>query len=421
MIVNKRMLYHTHLKTLAYENLLSKDIIEQIPKSTLYRWMKQNPGRYENFDLNLQAANEYQTIRHFAHNTSAKRVYASYVRLSKFILSIVHLLPGFHREIKSQSKQVVELINRAKKSIGLKRVLNFFNISLQTFRNWSAQSQTQCLESLNNSCYRVFHNQLSRHEVLKIKEMVTEPKFRYWPISSIALYALRNNILPLSLNTWYKYVNKLGLSRVKPTSRRKKSKVSVRAARPHQIWHADITVFVTSNQVKHYIYVVIDNFSRKILSWLVANQVNAELRRNTIKEATKNVKTSHPEITLITDGGPENKLQNFLDSLDKTVTHKYALVDVHYSNSLIEAAFKTAKYNYLYRMDIKDCKALEKSFSFVVDDFNNRPHISLGGLTPNEAEKNITLNKDQLHLYKQKATEERLKYNNAHRCSHCKA
>lgn len=416
----KRTVYHTHIKYLAHENLLSKDILKRVPKSTLFRWINEDPHRYETFDVNLMASEDYETIHHFAHNHSAKRVYASYVRLSKFILSIIHQLPDFHHEIRSHSKQVVEIIQRVKKTVGLKRTLHIFNISVQTFRNWSAQSFTQCFESLTNTCNRVFHNQLSRPEVIRLKEMVTGSQFQFWPISSIALYALRNNILPLSINTWYKYVGKLGLTRCKTHSRRKKNNVSVRADRPHAIWHADITQFVTADYVKHYIYVVIDNFSRKILSWLIANSVKTEYRRATIEEAVRNVKKTHSEITLITDGGPENNLQAFLDTLEQPVKHQVALVDVHYSNSLIEASFKTTKYNYLYKMDIRDGNDLKNAFQFVVDDFNERPHISLKGLTPNEAEQNIPLNNEQLHLNVKKATEERLKYNQTHRCGQCK-
>lgn len=139
------------------------------------------------------------------------------------------------------------------------------------------------------------------------------------------------------------------------------------------------------------------------------------------EEALENLNAHHhPEIQLITDGGPENKLQALLDTIEQPITHKVALADVHYSNSLIEAVFKTSKYNYLYRMDIPDENALRTSFAFTVDNFNNRPHISLKGLTPNEAERNIALNKEELCLNIKSATVERRKYNQAHRCTQCK-
>jgi hypothetical protein len=95
------------------------------------------------------------------------------------------------------------------------------------------------------------------------------------------------------------------------------------------------------------------------------------------------------------------------------VEHRKALVDVHYSNSLIEAHNKILKYTYLYRMAIPDGDQLGIILPKIVDDFNNRPHISLGGLTPNEAEKNIMLDEIVLSNYKRQAALERKIYNKA--------
>ena len=124
-------------------------------------------------------------------------------------------------------------------------------------------------------------------------------------------------------------------------------------------------------------------------------------------------------ITLLTDGGPENNLKIFLASLDHIIEHRTALVDVHYSNSLIEAHNKVIKYNCLYRMNISDGSQLMKVFPMIVNDFNNRPHISLDGLTPNEAEQKLMLNRGQLRLHIKKATEARKAYNQNHRCKQC--
>jgi putative transposase len=314
--------------------------------------------------------------------------------------------------------QVVEVVERVKNVIGLQHALRFFNISVATFRNWSLQSSTSCFESLTGACNRVFHNQLSRPEVLNMKELLCDTQYQFWPISSIALHALHNDILPLSLNTWYKYVNKFGLARQRPKSRRKKNAFSVRANQPHQIWHADITEFVTADRMKHYIYLVVDNFSRKILSWKIADSVKAEFRRATIEEALAKVNNDPQNITLITDGGPENKLKAFLES-NPSIQQKIALVDVHYSNSLIEAHNKLIKYNYLYRMNVPDEHQLQKIFPTIVEDFNNRPHISLDGLTPNEAGQNHALDRNQLMIYVKNETHERKMYNQSHQCTHC--
>ena len=95
------------------------------------------------------------------------------------------------------------------------------------------------------------------------------------------------------------------------------------------------------------------------------------------------------------------------------------MVDIHFSNSLIEAHNKVIKYNYLYRMTITDGAQLMKVLSMIVDDFNNRPHISLGGLSPNDAEQNMVLDQGLLRLQVERATAERKVYNRNHRCQQC--
>ncbi|HYC85247.1 MAG TPA: hypothetical protein VEB86_08500 [Chryseosolibacter sp.] len=56
----------------------------------------------------------------------------------------------------------------------------------------------------------------------------------------------------------------------------------------------------------------------------------------------------------------------------------------------------------------------------MIEDYNNRPHISLDGLTPNEACKNELINKQERHLYIQQAKEKRKKLNEVERCNHCR-
>lgn len=214
-------------------------------------------------------------------------------------------------------------------------------------------------------------------------------------------------------------MNKLGLKRSKTSPRRKKSAVSIRAEHPHQIWHPDITQFVTADHVRHYIYIVIDNFSRKVLSWSIKESVRAAYRRSTIETALNEVNQMGNTVTLITDGGPENRFGSLSLSIDPQLIHKVALMDVHYSNSLVEASFKTIKYNYLYRMELNDYRALSKAMAFIVNDFNNRPHVSLKGLTPNEAVQQLSLDHRRNRLSKQVATQARKQYNKTNRCKMC--
>jgi putative transposase len=404
---------------LARENLLSKEIAVLIPRSNLWRWQNEPADKYKTFDLNLRGTHDYELIRSFSQSKKAKRIFFAYVRLSKFFTALVQGIPKFDKHVRETKMQVVKIIDRVRASIGLTNALRVFNISISTFRQWSMETFTSCFHSVVNKCNRIYPTQLSSTEISKLKEKLVDPCFQYWPISSIAFDSLRNGSLPLSLNTWYKYANRLGVTRPRPSDRRKKSTKGIRANRPNQIWHADITRFVTLDNVIHYIYFVVDNFSRKILSWRVANKVSALIRRETIGEAMKELKNQDEHILLITDGGPENSLEEYLQSLGAPIIHKKALIDVECSNALIEAHNKVVKYNYLYRKSINDGVQLVKEVEFSVNDFNDRPHISLDGLTPNEGHAKVKLDLELLRKLKVEAGIKRKQDNLMNRCDAC--
>ena len=81
--------------------------------------------------------------------------------------------------------------------------------------------------------------------------------------------------------------------------------------------------------------------------YLAINIIKATIRQASIEEALQCVILANDSITLNTDGGPENNFKSFV-GLSYPIEHRKALVDVHFSNSLIEAHNKIIKYNYLY-------------------------------------------------------------------------
>jgi transposase InsO family protein len=53
-----------------------------------------------------------------------------------------------------------------------------------------------------------------------------------------------------------------------------KPKVGVRASKPNEIWHIDLTVLRLLDGTRAYVHAVIDNFSRRILAWTMAAKVD---------------------------------------------------------------------------------------------------------------------------------------------------
>jgi transposase InsO family protein len=193
----------------------------------------------------------------------------------------------------------------------------------------------------------------------------------------------------MGMSTFYKYAAELKLNRRPPPHRRKNHHTGIRAVAPLQILHADTTGVITADNQKGYVYLVQDNYSRALLQHTVARHCKAAIAFSNLEQVyEKHLAPAGIEsCRLITDDGSENhgEVREFIQSSNHPViTHLIAQKDIEFSNSMIEAANKHLKYRFLYHQFIPDYNALESCIQKAVDDYNNRPHHALHGLTPLE-------------------------------------
>ena len=146
----------------------------------------------------------------------------------------------------------------------------------------------------------------------------------------------------------------------------------------------DVTIFKPLDQTKVYIYFIVDNFSRAILSWKASLQYSSANALDILKEAVQKHEIGS-DSTLITDGGLEihGEVSKFISGKDN-LRHVIAQKDIIQSNSMVEAVNKHIKYYYLFKKELKDIDELINYLSKSVDNYTNKPHGKLNGLTPTE-------------------------------------
>jgi transposase InsO family protein len=222
-----------------------------------------------------------------------------------------------------------------------------------------------------------------------------DPNYFHWPTSSVWALALRSKEVAMARSTWYKYVGNFDLKRTKVSKKYKPKKKALRAASKNQVWHADVSVYKTLDNVKYYIYTVVDNFSRMILAWDIDTKLSAQIRLRSIQRAIEqqfDVKLSNQSVDLIVDGGSENNNQTIHDFIQNNrvnINKKIALKDIIQSNSMIEATYKIMKYRYFYAREILS-SAMRAQMEFFVHDYNEvRPHHHHLYKTPFEVHNDI--------------------------------
>ena len=180
-------------------------------------------------------------------------------------------LPGERLPDGQAKLRILRAVARARESMPLRAVLRFLGVSPSRFQAWGRR-QTACALDDWPSCPRTSPHRLTRSEIQAIGAMVTSPDYRHVPTGTLAVLAQRLGTVAASPSTWYRLVRqdpgwRWPRLRVHPA----KPKVGLRTTRADEMWHIDTTVIRLLDGTRAYLHAVIDNFSRRILAWRVAD------------------------------------------------------------------------------------------------------------------------------------------------------
>jgi Integrase core domain len=136
--------------------------------------------------------------------------------------------------------------------------------------------------------------------------MVPAPAYRHVPTGTLAVLAHRLGRVWASPSTWYHLVRKFGWRRPRLRVHPAKPKVGVRTRRADEMWHIDTTVIRLLDGTKAYVHAVIDNFSRRILAWRVAETCAPVTSVAVLVEAGRGATPSETTPVVLADAGVEN-------------------------------------------------------------------------------------------------------------------
>jgi len=154
-------------------------------------------------------------------------------------------------------------------------------------------------------------------------------------------------------------------------------------ARPNQVWAMDIT-YIPMARGFVYLAVVLDWFSRRVLSWRVSITMEAAFCVETLEDAL--ARHGRPEI-FNTDQGSQFTGEAFTGVLAKngiaiSMDGKGAWRD----NVFVERLWRSVKYEEVYLRAYDTAREARASISRYLDFYNRRrPHSSLDGMTPDQA------------------------------------
>ena len=329
----------------------------------------------------------------------------------------------------SIKKLIVGTVEKVKGVIHLNRILWHLKLSSGKYYSWLKQVKKNCIDSPLGKCFRIWPNQLTKKEVSVIKKYLTDQKYKGWPIRSLCWLAYNRKELISCSSTWYRYAGLLGIIRKLPLSRRKKNKTGIRALKPHEIWHCDVVVFTTMDNIKCHIYIVMDNFSRFILNWKVSLELSGKTCLENIREAyikyIKPLKDKENDTMLMMDGGSENNnelVDGFINQEEISIKKIIALKEIDFSNSIIESFNKLLKYRFLFTRKLHNYEDTVKYLNEAIPVYNSvRPHGTnyFYGLTPEQRLNGEKRNRKELRELFENARKLRVKTNRKAGCPVC--
>jgi transposase InsO family protein len=245
---------------------------------------------------------------------------------------------------------------------------------------------TLCALDDQSSCPHTSPHRLRPVELQAIKDMVTAAEYRHVPTRTLAVLAQRLGKVWASPSTWYHLVRKFGWRRPRLRVHPTKPKVGLRTTRADEMWHIDTTVIRLLDGTKAYVHAVIDNFSRRILAWWVADTFAPVTSVAVLIEASRGATPSKTTPVVLADAGVENVNAQVDDLIASGVLRRVlAFTELQFSNSMIEAWWRSLKHHWLFFHSLDSVTTLRRLVEFYVHEHNGGlPHSAFRGQTPDE-------------------------------------
>jgi putative transposase len=345
-----------------------------VPRSTAQGWVGKAPKAVVSLDVtDLSASALHQEVlelrRRVKKLTALLRLALALLRSSGFTLAHERLPDG------RDKLRILRAVDRARKFVPLRTLLRFLRLSLRRFHAWRRR-QNACALNDQSSCPHTSPHRLTSTEVRAIADMVTALEYRHVPTGSLAVLAQRLGKVWASPSTWYRLVRQNGWRRPRLRLHPAKPKVGLRTTQPNEMWHIDTTVIRLLDGSRAYLHAVIDNFSRRILAWRVADTFAPVNRVAVLVEAGRSATPAGSTPVVLADAGVEN-VNAQVDELIATgvLRRVLAFTELKFSNSMIEAWWRSLKHQWLFLHSLENVATVRRLVAFYVKEHNHvLPH-----------------------------------------------
>jgi len=290
----------------------------------------------------------------------------------------------------------LKLISKAKgKGIKEKRTCELLQITSRRIRRWRNRNS---LEDQKPGPKKAPHRLLDS-EKRAILDMAKSDAFVDDTPRVLSAKAYDNNIVNASPASFYRVMRVKGLTTDR-TGKKKRKGTRNKPDRPeltgpNQRWCWDISYLKTFIKgVFIYLYLVIDEYSRKAVSWRMSQNLSHEEGKELVQTALEKERLKSEQIevlSLYNDRGAQMKAKEFMRMLDDLgITQKFSRPRTPNDNPFIESAFSIVKGESFYPGAFKDENDAIKYFTKYFQSYNfERLHGGIGFVTPDQRHRGV--------------------------------
>jgi putative transposase len=336
-----------------------------IARSSLYLWSKQ----YSDVIPESKTAREIYLLE---QEVKRLRVQNEIFRLSEC-------------SVASNAKEKIQAVEKLKSQFSIHMLCKTLSLNKSSyyhyrFRRPEKTSLEKCDEIFKPLISKIFEMSGERFGAMKIRGKIMEEGY---VISKKRILRLMKE-MNLSNKERNVYPNATFQREYKYYSNKLKQQFSQDA--PNMVWVSDIT-YVKVADGTYYLCVVIDLFSRKVISYSISENQETDFVILAFKEAFLN--RGRPEgLMFHSDQGAQYSSYEFRCMLRSLkVNQSYSRTGTPFDNAVAESFFRTLKAEEFKRNFYEDKDKLIKSVSSFIEYYNDyRTHQSLGYKTPNYIE-----------------------------------
>lgn len=282
----------------------------------------------------------------------------------------------------------VKLINEARADgARLAPACAVLNISERTYQRWIKEGSVK-KDKRPHAKRPTPKNKITKEERDEIINTVNSSRFEDLSPTQIVPKLAEEGIYIASESTFYRVLREEKMTKHRSRTRQpvKREIPTHVATAPNQVWTWDITWLNAIIKGQYYkLYLIVDMFSRFIVSYEVWETEKAKYAETLIRKATLSQGVNGRPLILHSDNGSPMKAATFLATLEKLgVQSSFSRPRVSNDNPYSESLFKTMKYR--PEFPFSGFSSLEEARKWVqrfVSWYNNiHLHSGINYLTP---------------------------------------